>query len=135
MNNAIGGPPQDFETRRVRMLDELLVEVTRHQGRRRAARRLALALPLLLAIGSIWLIASQAGSQHPVAPIEPSTAVQVVTGEYRTGLVRLIDDDELVERLAEIERPTGLIRIEGKARLTRAVVDADRGEPGDEPSL
>ena len=57
------------------------------------------------------------------------------SSEYRTVWVRLIDDDELVERLAEIERPTGLIRIEGNARLTRSVVDADRDEAGPEPSL
>ncbi len=135
MSSSIGPPPQDFETRRARMLDELLADMSRHQGRRRATRRLVLALPILLAAGSIWAIAQQAGSRQPVIPMEPPTAVQVVTGEYRTGLVRLIDDDELVERLAEIERPTGLIRIEGNARLTRSVVDADRDQADHEPSL
>ena len=135
MSSSIGPAPQNFETRRARMLDELLVDVSRYHRRRRATRRLALALPLLLAAGSIWMIASQAGSRQRVTSIEPPFVVQVVTGEYRTGLVRLIDDDELVERLAEIERPTGLIRIEGNARLTHTVVDADRDEAGQEPSL
>lgn len=124
-----------LETRRQEMLDELLVEVRRHHRRRTVARGLALALPLVLGAASIWVVATQARSRELVTPRQKSVVVQVVTNSYRTGLVRLIDDDELVERLTEIHRPTGLIRIEGDARLTHAVADADRDEAGGSPSL
>ena len=45
----------------------------------------------------------------------------------RTGLIRQIEDAELIEILAEIDRPAGLIRTEGSIRLTEAVTDAELG--------
>ena len=47
---------------------------------------------------------------------------QIVRHAPRTGLIRTIDDEELLVRLAENNRPTGMIRTEGRVRLTQAVV-------------
>jgi hypothetical protein len=40
----------------------------------------------------------------------------------RTGLIRTIGDDELLDRLSEIARPTGMIRSEGRVWLTNPPV-------------
>ncbi len=48
--------------------------------------------------------------------------VQIVRHAPRTGLIRTIDDEELLVRLAEINRPAGMIRTEGRVRLTEPVV-------------
>ncbi len=80
----------------------------------------SLLLPFLL-------IASPGGCAKAPAP-----RVERVSGDYRTGLVKVIDDDELVLRLAEIDRPAGLIRTEGRVWLTSAVADAEI-KTGDEP--
>ncbi len=127
--------------RRETMLDELIVAM-RHHHRRRRQVRTAAAWGLLLAVaGGTWIVRAQQVAQpagfddtrvDPPLVEAPVTRVQRVSGDYRTGLVKVIDDDELVERLAEIDRPAGLIRTEGRAWLTSAVADAEI-ETGDEP--
>jgi hypothetical protein len=127
--------------RRETMLDELIVAM-RHHHRRRSLVRTAAAWGLLLAVaGGTWIVRAQQVAQPPgfdrthadQAQVEaPATRVERVAGGYRTGLVKVIDDDELVLRLAEIERPAGLIRTEGRVWLTSAVADAEI-ETGDEP--
>ena len=127
--------------RRETMLDELIVAMGHHHRRRRQVRTAA-AWGLLLAVaGGTWIVRAQQVAQPTafndpgVAPplVEaPVTRVLRVRGDYRTGLVKVIDDDELLGRLAEIDRPAGLIRTEGRVWLTSAVADAEI-ETGDEP--
>jgi hypothetical protein len=133
------------EDRRERMLNELIVAMRRHHRRRRLARSSA-AWGLVLAVAAgTWIVRAQQAAQPP-APLRggdpPRLAarwaphVVHVRGDYRTGLVKVIDDDELVLRLAEIDRPAGLVRSEGRVWLTTAVADAEieaDGEP--EPPL
>jgi hypothetical protein len=130
-----------MKDRREAILDELIV-VMRHHHRRRRHLRTAAAWGLLLAVaGGTWIVRAQQVAQpsgfdstHADPPQVEAlvTTVERVTGGYRTGLVKVIDDDELVSRLAEIDRPAGLIRTEGRVWLTSAVADVEI-EMGDEP--
>ena len=127
--------------RRETMLDELIVAMRRHHRRRRQVRTAA-AWGLLLAVaGGTWIVRAQQVAQPPrfdnthtdLPQVKaPAPRVERVSGDYRTGLVKVIDDDELVLRLAEIDRPAGLIRTEGRVWLTSAVADTEV-ETGDEP--
>ena len=127
--------------RRETMLDELIVAMRRHHRRRRQVRTAA-AWGLLLAVaGGTWMVRAQPET-HPARFDDnrvdlpqvkaPAPRVERVSGDYRTGLVKVIDDDELVLRLVEIDRPAGLIRTEGRVWLTSAVADVQI-ETGDEP--
>ncbi|MHC4129704.1 MAG: hypothetical protein ACYSWT_07065 [Planctomycetota bacterium] len=128
--------------RRETMLQDLTAAMRRHHRRRRL-RRIAAAWGLLLAVaGAAWIVRAQPATR-PVWPDKDLRKVEIpvprvvrVTGGYRTGLVAIIDDDELVTRLTEIDRPAGLIRTEGRVWLTGTVVDTeiDTGD-GPEPPL
>jgi hypothetical protein len=120
--------------RRETMLGELIDAMRRHHRRRRLRRRIgAAAAVALVAAGGAWIVRAQ----QPVEPNRqdraPGPHVVVVSGDYRTGLIQILDDDGLVKRLAEIDRPAGVIRSEGRVWLTSAVTDAKR-EPGTDPA-
>ncbi len=126
--------------RRETMHVELIVAMGHHHRRRRQVRTAA-AWGLLLAVaGGTWIVRAQQVAQPPSFDIthadqplvDAPGGVLRVRGDYRTGLVKVIDDDELLGRLAEIDRPAGLIRTEGRVWLTSAVADAQI-ETGDEP--
>lgn len=123
--------------RRETMLQELIVAMRRHHRRRRRVRVTAAWCLLLAIAGGTWIVRAQQprfDNTHADLPQvkAPAPRVERVSGDYRTGLVKVIDDDELVLRLAEIDRPAGLIRTEGRVWLTSAVADAEI-ETGDEP--
>ncbi len=118
-----------------RMLTELTIAMHRHHARRRVARRLAtVSAILVVASGAVWVTASRPAIrqqlEHGDAPDHRSPTVHVIRSAPRTGLIRTIDDDELLLRLAEIDRPTGMIRTEGRVWLTEAVI----GPAGDDHS-
>jgi hypothetical protein len=123
--------------RREAMLPELIAAMKRHHCRRRFLRRLQSAAALVLVAVAGASIARHRAPAEPdpiAAPAGPS--IVVVGQDYRTGLVRVIDDDELVRRLAEINRPAGLVRAEGRVWLTGTVADARLETPGGpEPQL
>jgi hypothetical protein len=123
--------------RRETMLDELIVAMRRHHRRRRRVRVTAAWCLLLAIAGGTWIVRAQQprfdNTDADLPQVKaPAPRVERVSGDYRTGLVKVIDDDELVLRLAEIDRPAGLIRTEGRVWLTSAVADAEI-ETGDEP--
>ena len=110
------------------MLEELLAAMAGLHRRRR--RRVAgAALLLLVAIGGVWMAGPLRGrsEQFAVGPGgnhgEPPRTV--IPDQKRAGLIREIDDAELIEILAEIGRPAGLIRTGSSVRLTEAVTDAE----------
>ncbi len=113
-----GGDP----TRRERMLDELTVAMRcLHRTRRRRRRLVGSAALIVLATAAVW------GMRPASRPAQEGvsgrgTVVQVVRRAPRTGVVRTIDDEELLGRLAEIDRPAGMIRTEGRSWLTETVV-------------
>ena len=132
-------PRGTFARRREAMLAELVTAMRRRHRRRRLSRRLAATCGLLLmAAGAAWGLQGQLTpppardgdddtrlTQRPQGPV-----VKLVRHSLRTGLVRLIDDDELLERLAEIDRSTGLIRADGRIWLTEEVTDSQRDRSG-----
>ena len=123
--------------RRETMLGELVDTMHRHHRRRRIRRRIGAAAVLaLVAAGGAWIVRAPEPAGTVQLAGAPGPRVVVVTGNRRTGLVKVIDDDELVRRLAEIDRPAGMIRSEGRVWLTGAVADADlERENAPAPSL
>ena len=104
-----------------RMLDELIVAMRDIHSRRRRRRRVTGSAALIvLATAIVW--GTRRTPHHFVAEPDTPTVVQIVRSMPRTGVVRVIDDEELLRRLAEIDRPTGLIRSEGRSWLTEPVV-------------
>ena len=99
---------------RDRMLTELTAAMHRHHARRRAARRVATSL-VIVAIATVAVLIARP-LPEPRAQADP--VVTVVRSTPRTGLIRTIGDDELLDRLTEIDRPTGMIRSEGRMWLT-----------------
>lgn len=104
-----------------RMLDELIVAMRDlHRRRRRRRRVTGFAALIVLATAVVW--GTRPVSDHRVGGPDTPTIVQIVRSTPRTGVVRMINDEELLKRLAEIDRPTGLIRSEGRSWLTEPVV-------------
>ncbi len=123
-----------------RMLTELTAAMRRHHARRRVRRRLATTSAMLaVAAGVLWVTASRPAAREHVERGDPpghrSPTVQVIRHAHRTGLIRTIDDDELLARLDEIDRPTGMIRTEGRVWLTEAVIGPAGDDDGGGPPL
>jgi hypothetical protein len=99
---------------RDRMLMELTAAMQQHHARRRSYRRVTTTLAVIAVTAGAVLIARPLPQyQTPADPV-----VTVVRNTPRTGLIRTIGDNELLERLTELARPTGLIRSEGRVWLT-----------------
>jgi hypothetical protein len=143
--------------RRERMLDELLGEMQRVHRNRRVRRRAALiAIPAVLIAVTIawqWLPLSHIGeadsnsvarvpTENPGSRSDPAIAppTSVVVSVVRTSETVLdryrasspphahtITDDELLETLAALDRPTGIIRAGERVWLTRPVSDDPHG--------
>lgn len=140
------------QRRREAMLGELTAEL--HQVRRqRAVRRgiVGIASVVLLVSGAVTVarlptarvprapLAHQPAATPRPAPAErviqiTSTDMEILdrwSPPKRDGFrVEPIDDDTLLRRLAEIGRPAGLIRMDGRARLSAAVTDAELAHDG-----
>ncbi len=133
------GPRQQgvFGARREAMRGDLVAAMGRLHTRRRWRRRIGTSVGVLMLATGAWFLAGQRPADtSPGLPGPPRTAqrshtpVVRVVGTHLTGFIRSIDDDELVERLAEINRPTGLVRTTGSVWLTEAVVDEGRAASG-----
>ncbi len=135
----------DGEARREAMLDELVGAMQRVHHGRRVRRRVASALAVVAIVAGIaWVI----GSQSPVSDRSPPQIVErqpqqqvpnaprtkpLIQLAQRTGVVRMVDDDELVALLAQLDRPAGIVRSEGEIWVTNAVTDAELGLTRREP--
>ena len=127
------------EARREQMLDELLGTMQQIHHRRRARRRLVgVAAMLLVFVGVAWVVASQLSFVDRAKPLivenQPSEEVPdlpapepLIRPFERTGLVRVVSDDELVTLLAQIDRPAGIVHSEGETWLTNVVTDEELG--------
>ena len=133
------GPRQQgvFGARREAMRGDLVAAMGRLHTRRRWRRRIGTSVGVLMLGAGAWLLAGQRppdtspGRPGPAGIAQRSDVLIVrVVGSGRTGLIRSINDDELVERLAEINRPTGLVRTTDSVWLTEAVVDNGRAASG-----
>ena len=137
------------EARREQMLDELLGTMQQIHYRRRARGHLVgVAAMLLVFAGVAWVVASQLSfvdrakpwivENQPSAEVPELPAPEPLIRSFaRTGLVRVVSDDELVILLAQIDRPAGLVHSEGETWLTDAVTDEELGltrQPQPDPS-
>ena len=137
----------DGEARREAMLDELVDAMQRVHHGRRVRRRVGSTFVVL---GVSAVVAWTVGSQLTGLTSEPRELVREDQPEpvrddtpadrsiwrdvHRTGLVRTVGDDELVTLLAQLDRPTGIVRSEGEIWLTNAVTDAELGLTPPQPA-
>ena len=127
------------EARREQMLDELLGAMQQIHHGRRVRRRVGSAFAVLvLFAATVWVVGSQlsfpgssltdsglAWSPKPTPNVpEPDSPSR---SSERTGLIRMVGDDELVTLLAQLDRPAGIVRSNGEIWLTNAVTDAELG--------
>ena len=99
---------------RDRMLRELTAAMHRHHARRRGYRRAAAMLAVIaFTAGAVLITRPVLRPAHQADPV-----VAVLRDTPRTGLIRTIGDNELLDRLGELARPTGMIRSEGRVWLT-----------------
>jgi hypothetical protein len=137
--------PEGVE-RRDAMLASLMADMRRVHARRRARRLtvFAAAPALLMAIALFAALRMLTPAPTPLttgrvdgaadAPTVPATSerpaatiefVRTSDGNQQSGAasIILIDDDQLLDTLASINRPTGLVRAGGRVWLTSAVAD------------
>ena len=134
------------EARREQMLDELLGTMQQIHHRRRARRRLVgVAAMLFVFAGVAWVVASQLSFVDRTKPLivekqpqqqvpDAPTTEPLIQLARRTGVIRTVDDNELVALLAQVDRPAGIVRSEGEIWLTNAVTDAELGLTPPEPA-
>ena len=137
------------QDRREAMLDELVEAMERRHSRRRTRRRaltagtgvfvlfalLWLALPGLLAPGDKPQVKDQLDDARIPDPITPPRCTVAIVPtdpgilkRYRaepTGAVVRMDDGLLLQTLASINRPAGLIRMGDRVLLSAPVTDAE----------
>ncbi len=149
--------PQAAQRRDV-MREELMdAFATMHRKRRLQRRVAAPAAVLAIALAAAWALRpTHSPSIAPVAAAGPMVEVIEIAATGRAvdfewvaprhaplvaiveslqsqpPLVQVIDDDQLVQTLAQMDRPAGLIEIGGAVRLTRDVLDeGNRPDDGD----
>ncbi len=121
--------------RRDLILATAIAALERRRRRRRAGRGMLLVSgACLVAVAAglaarTWRTAPPRGGEPQVVnggsslQRSPPVRIMVVSNNHRTGRVRPIGDDELLQFLDQIDRPAGLVREGGSVRLTRPVVD------------
>ncbi len=120
----------DGNARREAMLDELVDAMQRVHHGRRLRRRAASALAVLTIFAGIaWVIGSQSlfGDRAPQGIFVERPQQPVPDAPPTERLIQMLDDDQLLALLAQIDRPAGIVRSEGKIWLTNAVTDAQLG--------
>ena len=124
------------EARRDAMLDELVGTMQRVHRGRRVRRRAASALAVLTVFAGIaWVIGSQSlfGDRARPTTFVERPQPQLPGTPPTERLIQMVNDDELVALLAQLDRPAGIVRSEGKTWLTNAVTDAELGLTIPEP--
>lgn len=132
------------ERRREAILRDVSLRLPRIVARRRARRRAvtgSLAIALVLTVGAATLLLRTPSRPVGAPPIVEAPALVAPLIDYavvRTGPIdpsiyvkenpdainaMVISDDELLRELAAMGRPAGLIRMNGRVRLSRDVVD------------
>ena len=145
--------------RREAMLEDLIGVVKRtHRVRRVRRRALAAGGCVCVTLMAVWLALPGASGPHrvastvqrptggpdvrvvepPLVPVRQACVIAIVHTDptvlercraRSTGLVVRMDDRMLLDTLASIDRPAGLIRFGNRVRLSAPVTDADLGLP------
>lgn len=121
---------RDGEARRDAMLGELLGAMQRVHHGRRVRRRVVSGLAVLAIFAGIaWVVGSQSLSSDRAQPnrFVKLPQLPVPDAPVNERLIQTVDDDELVALLAQLDRPAGIVRSEGRIWLTNAVTDAELG--------
>ncbi len=110
------------EARREAILEELIGHMQRTRRRRERRRRLGAAAALvLLGCSALWLGVRREAAERPTGEDAPAAFTahrpRVILWTGRTGLVREVGDEDLLELLASIGLPAGLVRTEGRTWL------------------
>ncbi|MBT8485070.1 MAG: hypothetical protein HKO59_09685 [Phycisphaerales bacterium] len=134
----------DLSERKAALLERLVEEMDELHQRRRRRRRIAAACGLIVAgtvAATLMPIPSSPTAAVVTAEPEPAPTpdasvpvdaiVRIATDPTVTQRLRIatphritrLDDASLLDTLAQIDRPTGLVRSGGRAWLTNAVVD------------
>lgn len=117
------------ETRKNEMLSQLVGQMNHIHNTRRVRHRVIQTLTLVVVCAiTVWAISLKYSKpqpndfviEHP-PNIEQPSRPQIMT------LIKTINDDELIALLAEINRPAGMVRSEGRIWLTNPVTDAELG--------
>ena len=123
------------ETRKEEMLSQLVGQMNHIHNSRQLRRRVINTFTLVIVCAiTVWVVSIQYSS--PQAP-------EIVKGPSGSGtsielpnepLFKTINDDQLIARLAEIDRPAGIIRSEGRIWLSNPVTDEELGISNDTPA-
>jgi len=137
--------------RREAMLGELLVQMQRLHRRRRSQRTAAASacmVAMLIGLSLLAMPARRPSADTPILADAPTPASKISIEIVRTdpsildrfaarptSRAVLLDDEALLDELAAMGRPTGLIRVGDRVWLTADVVDArpDRARPPESP--
>ncbi|MCH8822631.1 MAG: hypothetical protein IH984_03895 [Planctomycetes bacterium] len=122
------------EERKEEMLSQLVGQMNHIHNARKVRRRVihTLTLVIICAI-TVWVVSlkllnpqpNRIVIEHPLKIEAPPTA--------KMTLVKNINDDELIALLAQINRPAGIVRSQGRIWLTNAVTDEELGISRDTP--
>lgn len=120
--------------RKEAMLSLLVGQMKHIHNARKMRRRVIHTLTLVVICAfTVWIISIQYLSPQPIdiakGPTGPGTYIE----QPNAPLIKTINDDELIALLAEMDRPTGIIRSEGRIWLTNAVTDEELGISQDTP--
>ena len=146
----IGPLSPEGEARRAAIRADLMSRVERTvRARRRRRRAVTGTVVLTLIVGAGWLTAGFVHRSTPSGGVgapsgigpgavsqspDPRGPVVIERSATRIDPADVaIGDDELLDLLASLGRPTGLARIHGRTILTSAVTDNAREAPHDEP--
>ena len=139
------------QVRREAMLGEIVAQMQRLHRRRRAQRTAAASacmVVLLIGLSLLAMPAREPATDSPpmVKAPEPAPKTSIVFVRTDPSVLQrfaarptsrtvLLDDEALLDELAAMNRPAGLIRVGDRVWLTADVVDArpDRARPPESP--
>jgi len=137
--------------RREAMLGEIVAQMQRLHRRRRVRRTAAASACMVVLLIGLSLLAMPARGPAPDSRMvvekpepAPGVSIEIVRTDPSvlqrfaarpTSRTVLLDDEALLDELAAMDRPAGLIRSGGRVWLTADVVDArlDRARPPESP--
>ncbi len=118
----------DGEARKDEMLSQLVGQMKHIHNARRVRRRIVYTFSLVIVCAiTVWVVSLQYLNPQPTIFAERSTGKGTNIEQPKAPSIKAINDDELIALLAEINRPTGIVRSEGRIWLTNPVTDEELG--------
>ena len=118
----------DGEARKEEMLSQLVGQMNHIHSSRQVRRRFLHTLTLIIVCAiTVWVISIQYASPQAPEIVEGPTGSGTSIELPNAPLIKTINDDQLLALLAEIDRPAGIIRSEGRIWLSNPVTDDELG--------